>query len=356
MTRPDAPPPVLRQRRKKDTTPDRATDAPRCFDPSSFLPEILAVHKGFDFLRRNVGHVARNRVVQRAHGVAKVHRVLHVVAREIGIQEPRAPGIARAKTVDHVDLELLAVQDLALVKHHRVPSPSQHVVNLAKRDGHDLAAEILVELPDNLFIRASIAENDFGIPLRGDEDIDVADDLRHHGFRFFRRPEVLAVVDIEAHQTAVPLGRGDELHGRLPATGGKARENAVGVGQPRPFEDFVPVEIAGGDRARRAALAVVNHRAGPGRGAEFDVVDAQPRAGNELDVRGVDPATHIVILRQQSQRIVGQFRDEGRFQSEPGDIAGHVALRSAHMNVERPRAADAARNAAATAATCPLPR
>ena len=157
---------------------------------------------------------------------------------------------------------------------------------------------------------------------------------------FFRRPEMLAVVDVEAHQAAVSLGGGDKLDGRLAAGWRKARKNAVGIGQPRALEDFVPIEIARRDRAGGAALAVVDHGAGSGRCAEFDVIDAQPRAGNELDVRGVDPATHIVILRQQSQRIVGQFRDEGRFQSQPGDVAGHVALRSAHMNVERPRAAD----------------
>ena len=146
-----------------------------------FSLKILGVHNGFDFLGRHVGHVAGNRVVQGADGVAEVHGVLDVAGGEIGVKETRSPGIARAEAVDHVDLELLAVQDLSLVKHHRVPCPAQHVVDLAKRDGHDLAAEILVELPDDLFVRAAIAENDFGIPLRRDEDVDVLDDLRHHG-------------------------------------------------------------------------------------------------------------------------------------------------------------------------------
>ena len=45
-----------------------------------------------------------------------------------------------------------------------------------------------------------------------------------------------------------------------------------------PVEDLVPVEIAGTQFGDRAALAVVEERRGPLRGAGLDVIDPQPKA------------------------------------------------------------------------------
>ena len=63
-TRPVAPPLVLLRGGTKTSKPNRSRNAPRCFDVSSLLPKILAVHNGLDFVGRHLDHIARNRVVQ----------------------------------------------------------------------------------------------------------------------------------------------------------------------------------------------------------------------------------------------------------------------------------------------------
>jgi len=43
-----------------------------------------------------------------------------------------------------------------------------------------------------------------------------------------------------------------------------------------------------------------------------------------------------MIFHQESQRVVGHLGDEGRVEAQAGKIGGHVALRPADVQVQRP--------------------
>src|SRR5215217_6397683 len=122
---------------------------------------------------------------------------------------------------------------------------------------------------------------------------------------------MFSIVDVEAGESALLPGRGEEGERGLEAPHAETGEDAIRVGEARPAGDLHPGEVAGCDRAGGAAGAVVDRDPGPGRGTELEVVDPHPRVGDEWHIGDVDAVPLAGAAGELTELVGGQLGDEG---------------------------------------------
>src|SRR5262249_42123895 len=153
--------------------------------------------------------------------------------------------------------------------------------HLQREAAGDLAGHVLVVL-------ALDAEDALGVLLRGDQHVAVLHEVAHPAPRLGLAPQLGAVVQVDAGRYAGGAGGPGRPAGRLGGAGAEGGRDAGHVKPARPGEDGLPGDHAGPDAGDGRPLAVVEHAAGPRRGAELQEVNADAVVVGPDDVLGID--------------------------------------------------------------------
>jgi hypothetical protein len=151
-----------------------------------------------------------------------------------------------------------------------------------------------------------------------------------------RAPELLPVVEVVGDGEARLLGASQCFGGHV--RGGRAQGggDAAHVEVFRAFEDLPPVELAHLDRADGRTGTVIEYARRTGRRSELDEIDARPAVVAPHNVGTVDAELLGPGADHPAEGVLGELRDPGALEAEPGDAHRYVELRAAHVHIEAP--------------------
>src|SRR5918994_5390587 len=186
------------------------------------IPKLLLVRQTFV--------VPQGRHAHRAHRVGEAQALLRSPFPQVTGEVPRVKGIARSDGVHFGDVEVGLFEDAVLEKE-QAPVSSAFEHHLLRPLLHQLLDKILIvplpECPSLL--------------VADEEQIHLGQQFLHETLRALRRPELRAVVDVEAHSYSGPAGLSGRPRGKGAAF---VRERGGDAGQVQKMR---PLEIVGVD-------------------------------------------------------------------------------------------------------------